>query len=147
MINYLKTHWFEIRKFFAKITGKKYVRIGSCKSCGRCCQSIYVRTASHIIKDEEEFEKLKNQHFFYTYLKVVDKNDTGLVFECTKLDKEKGICTAYKQRALLCRLYPQEEVFTMGGTISEDCGYKFIPVESFENILNKVQKSSKSFFD
>lgn len=96
-----------------------------------------------MIKEEEEFERLKTQHFFYSYLKIVGKSENGLVFECTKLDKEKGTCTAYKHRALLCRMYPQEEIFMMGGVISEDCGYKFIPITSFEEVFNAVQKSGK----
>ncbi len=131
----------EVQKFVAeKFFGKKYIRTGKCKSCGRCCQTIYVRHSSHVIKDVEEFEKLKTLHYFYTYLKVVDKTELGLVFECTKLDKEKGCCTAYSTRPLLCRQYPLEEIFMMGGHISEDCGYKFVPIKSFEEVLTKVKK-------
>ncbi len=135
--------YFEFKKFFnGKVLGRKYVRTGKCKACGRCCREIYVRHASDIIKSEEEFERLKGNHFFYSYLKVTGKSETGLVFECTKLDKEKGVCTAYKQRALLCRQYPVEEIFMMGGEISENCGYKFIPIESFENVFNRVKKTN-----
>ena len=129
-----------IEKFvYSKIFRKKYIRTGKCKSCGRCCQSIYVRHSANIIKTEEEFDRLKNQHFFYSYLNIIDKNETGLVFECTKLDKNTGKCTAYKNRALICRQYPMEEVFMMGGIISDECGYKFVPVKSFEEVLNKVK--------
>jgi len=132
----------KFEKFFAsKILGRKYLRRGQCKSCGRCCQKIYVRHSSAIIKDEEQFKKLQSQHFFYSYVKVVGKDELGLIFECTKLDKEKGICTAYKHRALICRQYPQEEVFLMGGVVSDDCGYKFIPIRSFEEVFNRVKKS------
>jgi Fe-S-cluster containining protein len=95
----------------------------------------------NIIKDEAEFERLKPQHFFYSWLNIVGNGETGLIFECTKLDKEKGVCTAYKQRASICRNYPQEEVFEMGGIISDDCGYKFVPIKSFEEVFNKIKKS------
>lgn len=133
----------KLKKFFySKILNRKYIREGACKGCGRCCQTIYVRHANNVIKTEEEYEKLKKLHFFYGYLKIVDKNETGLVFECTKLDKETGKCTAYNRRALLCRQYPQEEIFMMGGTISDDCGYKFTPIQSFQEIFDKVQKKS-----
>jgi uncharacterized protein len=130
----------EFRKLFARALGQKYVRIGKCKACGRCCERIYVRHSSAIIKDEEEFERLIPQHFFYSYLKVIGKDETGLIFECTKLDKEAGKCKAYKKRALICRKYPQEEVFMMGGIISDTCGFKFIPATSFEKVFSKVQK-------
>ncbi len=135
----------EFKKFFAsKILGKKYIRKGKCNACGRCCQEIYVRHRHSIIKEEEEFYRLKKLHFFYSYLEIVAKNDTGLVFKCTKLDEEKGICTAYKHRAIICRQYPQEEIFMMGGFVSEDCGFEFIPIESFAKVFNKINKQYKA---
>ncbi|OGI30944.1 MAG: hypothetical protein A2287_02440 [Candidatus Melainabacteria bacterium RIFOXYA12_FULL_32_12] len=135
----------EFEKIFAsKVLGRKYLRRGKCKTCGRCCQKIYIRHRSSIIKDEEEFEKLQSLHFFYSYIKVVGKDDTGLIFECTKLDIEKGLCNAHSRRAMICRQYPQEEIFMMGGIISEDCGYKFIPIRSFEEVFSKVQKKSNN---
>ncbi len=139
--NLLINFHLEFKKFFAqRILGKKYVRTGKCNACGRCCREIYVRHSKSIIKDEEMFYKLKKLHFFYSYLKIIDKNDIGLVFKCTKLDEEKGICTAYKHRAVICRQYPQEEVFMMGGFISDDCGFDFVPIESFDKVFDKINK-------
>ena len=132
------------RFFYEKILGKKYLRKGSCKGCGRCCQKIYVRHAKDIIKTEDEFEKLKTIHFFYGYLKVVDKDKIGLVFECSKLSKETGKCTAYKTRPVLCRQYPQEEIFMMGGSITEDCGFSFEPIQKFEEVFKKVILKQKN---
>ena len=96
-----------------------------------------------MIKDMKEFEYLKTQHYFYTYLKVVEETETGLVFECTKLDKTTGKCTAYSKRPLLCRQYPMEEVFAMGGEIREECGFRFTPIETFEDVLKKINKKNK----
>ena len=139
-ITCIKKFDLEFKKFFAaKSFGRKYIRTGQCKACGKCCQSIYVRHSSHIIGDIGEFERLIPQHFFYSYLKVIGKDETGLIFECTKLNKEKGICTAYRNRALICRQYPQEEVFMMGGIISEECGFSFIPIKSFDEVFKKVK--------
>lgn len=129
--------------FYTNILKKKYTRKGSCKGCGRCCQKIYVRHASDVIKTEEEFEKLKTLHFFYGYLRVLDKDEMGLVFECSKLDKETGKCTAYNKRPVLCRQYPVEEVFMMGGSITEECGYSFEPIQKFEEVLNKAKAKIK----
>jgi len=143
MKNLKKLH-LEFKKFLAlKVMGRKYLRTGKCKACGRCCKEIYVRHSNNIIKDEEEFERLKSLHFFYSYLEVVDKTETGLVFACTKVHPETGKCTAYSKRALLCRLYPQEEVFMMGGHISEECGFSFMPIQSFEEVFEKVIKKAK----
>jgi len=126
-----------------KILRKKYIRKGACKGCGRCCQKIYVRHARDVIKTEEEFERLQTLHFFYGYLKVVDKDEIGLVFECTKLNKETGRCTAYKSRPVLCRQYPQEEIFMMGGSITEECGFSFEPIQKFEEVFQQVISKQK----
>ena len=145
LIKVLEKTYQKFKKFLAsRIFGKKYVRVGKCNACGRCCQSIYVRHSSHVIKEEKEFEKLKSQHFFYSFLKVTGKNETGLIFECAKLDKETHKCTVHSHRPLICRQYPQEEIFMMGGIITEDCGYKFIPIKSFEEVFNKI-KEKKGF--
>jgi hypothetical protein len=141
----LKNLHFEFKKFLAsKILGRKYLRSGKCKACGRCCKEIYVRHSNNIIKDEEEFERLKGLHFFYSYLEIVDKTETGLVFACTKVSPETGKCTAYTKRALICRLYPQEEVFMMGGHISDECGFSFTPIQSFEEVFEKTVRKNKT---
>ncbi len=141
-IEYLSKFHSDFKKFFAlKILGKQYIRTGQCNTCGKCCQEIYIRHGNGIINEEEQFERLKTMHYFYGYLKVIDKTETGLVFACTKVDKETGKCTAYNTRALLCRVYPQEEIFMMGGSIAEECGYKFEPIEKFDEVFNKIKKA------
>ena len=133
----------KIRKFFyLYILKKKYYRTGSCLGCGRCCQKIYVKH-KNVIQTEEEFKKLQLLHSFYTYLKIIDKDETGLVFECTKLDKTTNKCTIHKTRPGICRRYPQEELFNMGGTLAEHCGYRLEPIESFDEVYEKVAKKLK----
>lgn len=129
--------------YYTKILGKKYYRTGKCKGCGRCCRQIYVKHAKGVIQDEKDFERLKHQHRFYTYLKVMGKDEIGLVFECQNLDSETHKCKIHKTRPGICRRYPQEEIFMMGGTLSEDCGYSLKPIETFEEVYNKIQKNSK----
>lgn len=131
----------DIKKFFLKyIFQKKYYRTGKCNGCGRCCQKIYITHANKLIETEEEFEYLKTLHYFYNWLSVIGKDETGLIFECSKLNKETGKCTAYNQRPSICRQYPMEEIFLLGGYITEDCGFKFIPIDSFEKVLQKTTK-------
>ena len=93
--------------FYLHILRKKYYRVGACKACGRCCQKIYVKHKK-VIQTEEEFARLQKLHPFYTYLKIIDKDETGLVFECTNLDKETHKCKIHKKRPGICRRYPQE---------------------------------------
>ena len=96
--------------FYLHILKRKYYRVGSCNACGRCCQKIYVKH-KQVIQTEEEFEQLRKMHPFYTYLKIIDKDETGLVFECENLDKNTHKCKIHKNRPGICRRYPQEEVF------------------------------------
>lgn len=125
---------------------KQYMRRGVCKSCGKCCESIYVRHSGGVIKTEEEFERLQSTHFFYGYLNIIDKNEQGLVFECTKLDKNTGRCTAYSSRAHICRKYPQEEMFNLGGELGEECGFYFEPIKKFEDVFKKIMESNNTTF-
>lgn len=133
-----------IKKFFyLKILRKKYYRTGSCKGCGRCCRQIYVKHANGVIKDEADFERLRGLHRFYKYLKVTGKDEIGLIFECTNLDSETNLCKIHKTRPGICRRYPQEEIFGMGGALAEDCGYKLVPIESFDEVFKQVKKENK----
>ena len=73
----------ELKKFFlSKVLRRKYYRTGKCKACGKCCTQIYVKHYKHVVQDEKEFEKLQYLHRFYTYLKIIGKDDIGLIFEC-----------------------------------------------------------------
>lgn len=144
LIKFFKEWRLKLLKFiYSTILGRKYLRKGKCKACGKCCTEIYIRHAKNFIKDEEEFERLKQLHYFYNYLEIVDKNDLGLIFACTKLDGETGKCTAYSSRAVICRTYPQEDIFMLGGYISEECGFYFEPINTFEEVFNKVTKKNR----
>lgn len=94
------------------------------------------------MQTEEEFEKLRLLHPFYTYLKVTGKDEIGLIFECTNIDEETKLCKIHKKRPGICRRYPQEAIFMMGGELAENCGYKFTPIESFDEVLQNVKKKS-----
>ncbi len=96
-----------------------------------------MQTSKHVIQDEKEFEKLKLLHVFYTYLTVVGKDETGLVFSCSNLDEETHLCKIHKNRPGICRRYPQEELFKMGGALSDDCGYCMVPIITFAEVLQK----------
>lgn len=134
----------EIKKFIlSKIFKRHYYRTGKCKACGKCCTKIYVKHFKHVIQDEKEFKKLQFLHRFYTYLKVIDKDETGLVFECTNLDPETHKCKIHKSRPGICRRYPQEELFSMGGALSEDCGYKMLPITTFAKVMKKLAKKKQ----
>ena len=131
----------EIKKFIlSRILGRKYYRTGHCNACGKCCRQIYVKHYKHVIQDEEEFKKLQYLHRFYTYLKIIGKDEIGLVFECTNLNPVTHKCKIHKNRPGICRRYPQEELFSMGGALSDDCGYKMEPIIPFAQVLAQEEK-------
>ncbi len=135
----------KIKKFFNMyILKKKYERVGSCRCCGQCCTHIYVRHVKNVIQTEEEFKKLQLLHTFYTYLEVIGKDEIGLIFECTNRDKKTHLCKIHDMRPTICRRYPQEEIFMMGGVLAEDCGYKLIPYRSFDEVFTSVQKKENN---
>ena len=132
--------WEEIKKFFlSKVLHKYYYRTGKCKGCGQCCTHIYVKHFKHVLTDEKEFKRLQYLHKFYADLKIIGKDDLGLIFECTNLDTETKKCKIHFRRPGICRRYPQEELFSMGGTLSDECGYKMEPIIPFEKVLQDVK--------
>lgn len=131
---------FTKKFFYTKILKKKYYRTGNCLGCGKCCQKIYVKHGKNVIQDEKTFAKLQLLHRFYTYLTVVEKDEMGLVFACSNLDSETNLCKIHDKRPGICRRYPQEEVFSMGGAICDECGYKMSPIITFSEILEKELK-------
>lgn len=131
----------KIKKFIYKtILRRQYYRTGQCNRCGDCCKRIYVRHKKDVIKDEQEFEKLKRLHPFYLGLEIVEKDDNGLVFRCTNFDEENHICKIHSKRYAICRKYPDEIILKMKAVMSEKCGYKFTPIESFEEVMEKLKK-------
>ena len=127
------------------ILHKHYYRTGKCKGCGQCCTHIYVKHFKHVLKDEKEFEKLQYLHSFYAHLKIIGKDEDGLIFECDRLDPETRKCKIHFFRPAICRRYPQEELFSMGGYLSDDCGYKMQPIVSFDEVLQKCKQKKKIF--
>ena len=137
--------WIKFKKWFlANILRRKYYRTGKCKACGKCCTQIYVKHYKHVLQDEKEFKKLQYLHSFYSNLKIIGKDDIGLIFECQNLDLDTHKCKIHKRRPAICRRYPQEELFSMGGALSDDCGYKMEPIVPFKDVLKKYEKKHQN---
>lgn len=130
----------KIWDFILQKLGKRYYRrTGKCLKCGQCCTHIYVKHFKHVLKDEKEFRRLQYIHKFYSDLKIIGKDELGLIFECKNLDKETKECKIHFWRPGICKRYPQEELFSMGGTLAKDCGYKMVPRTSFKEVLNRLE--------
>lgn len=128
------------RIIFSKVFKKHYYRTGKCNGCGECCTHIYVKHYKHVLKDEQEFKKLQCLFGFYSGLKIIGKDELGLIFECTHLDSVTKKCKIHFFRPAICRRYPQEELFAMGGTLSDKCGFKMEPIIPFKDVLKSCEK-------
>ena len=133
----------KLRKFFYKrILGKKYYRIGKCSRCGRCCKNIYVKHGKKFITNKKLFNSLKPLHPFYFDLEIIGKDEIGLLFFFFYLDEKTKMCKIHKKRAKICRDYPMEEILKMGGTLAENCGFHFEPIDKFKDILDKEKRKN-----
>ncbi|HCB10901.1 MAG TPA: hypothetical protein DEO94_01860 [Cyanobacteria bacterium UBA11991] len=131
----------KFRRFIlANIFKKHYWRTGHCKGCGECCTHIYIKHFNHVLCNEKEFERLQGLFDFYSGLNIIGKDELGLIFECKHLDRETKRCKIHFFRPGICRRYPQEELFAMGGTLSDNCGFKMEPIIPFKEVLSKIEK-------
>lgn len=146
----LRNLFNKIKKFYhLKILKRRYFRTGKCKMCGCCCENIYVRHNMKVISTNEEFEEIKkiDPYSFYHHITVIGKDDFGLIFKCNKFDKEKRLCKDHKNRPSICKKYPSEEIFSFGACLQDDCGYKFEPIEKFDEVFKKVMKKPVKNFE
>ena len=109
----------------------------------KCLCCLTAERNEYVIQEEKEFEKLQYLHSFYTHLKVIGKDEIGLIFECQNLDPKTHKCKIHRFRPAICRRYPQEELFSMGGALSDNCGYKMEPIIPFSKVLKDVGKKFK----
>ena len=97
-----------------------------------------------IIRTEEEFNQLKDVFPEYRRFQKREKDEDGLLRFTCKYVGEDNCCHDYYGRPQICRDYPNEELFIKGGIIASGCGYRFIPVEDFQKILDKELESEKN---
>ena len=134
MINKIKLF---VKYLKSRLFAPKYVRIGKCKQCGRCCSSILLSDNGKNIQSFEQFEKLKLKYKKYNHFEPAGKDEQGnFLFKCKSLTKDNK-CRDYFFRSLYCRKYPDiDKKFIMaGGKMIDGCGYKIEPTKKFEEFL------------
>ena len=145
----LNSFFKKIKKFYhLKILKRKYYRIGKCAQCGCCCENIYVRHNGQVIKTKEEFLNIQktDNYSFYKHINIINQDDFGLVFACNKFDKEKRLCTDHKNRPSICRNYPSEEIYSFGAQLQDKCGFRFEPIEKFDEVFKRISKQPVKCF-
>lgn len=139
LIKYIITIVLKLKKYFLRAIGKKYIKTGCCKGCGSCCKNISIKHGKKVIATPEQFEALQKKFNVYRMFKIMDNTERGLVFQCIFLDDAVGCCTNYEKRPPICRNYPDEVIFRLGGILADTCGYTFKPIKPFNKILAEVK--------
>ncbi len=118
----------EIKSYF--ISEKvEYEITGECKKCGKCCNYMY----SFDTYTEKEFKIMQFLFPAYKRFYIKGKDEEGnFIFACKFVSKE-GICTVYKNRLRMCKVYPNKKIM-YPAKLHEGCGYKIVK-KSFKDYL------------
>lgn len=120
----------EIRSYFVP-EKVKYEITGECKKCGKCCNCIY----SLDTYTEKEFKFMQILFPSYRNFYIKGRDEEGnFIFAC-KFVSEEGLCTIYKKRPKMCRVYPNKKIY-FPAKLHEGCGFKVIK-KNFEDYLHK----------
>ncbi len=103
-------------------TEKKYIRVGSCKRCGRCCKADFLLNACSA-KEKELLKKLSGRRNILKDLK-------GERCKHVWFKKRKARCKIYESRPDFCRAF-----LTGPNDIVEGCGF------SFKEITNQGEEN------
>ena len=91
---------------------KKYIRVGSCNRCGKCCK------ADHLLEACTDQEKriLRN----LARDKKIEQKLAGFRCKHVWFKKRKARCKIYENRPEFCKYFP-----TGPDDIVAECGFKF----------------------
>lgn len=120
------------------LEGQYYRRSGSCNSCARCCQEIYLVYGGEVVAQPEAFEQLKKLEPQYQAFVIQETTEYGLLFACSNLLPDNS-CGIYEDRPQFCRDYPSETNLLQGGTLPADCSYTFEVRKPFHQVLQQHQ--------
>lgn len=122
--------------FYRKIFKPKIKITGKCLCCGKCCKNIILTYKKQPVTDKKQFNSLKAKKSFYKRFSPIYKDHKNQIiyFNCSFLKDNK--CSDHKNRPTICREYPSTLMFSKGGKLLSECGYKITPKTSFADYLN-----------
>ena len=131
-----------LKFYFDKLFSSKYKIEGKCLQCGACCRNIVFMIEDEYVRDEQQFEDLKQFDKKYNCFEIAGRNDNGvLLFKCKSLD-ENHRCRDYMFRSIYCRMYPMvDSKIRLGGCETFDtCGYSIKINKKFSEFLDKKKR-------
>lgn len=138
-MKFKKNFLFHIEKTFLKLLGRNVIVKGECIRCGKCCERMFLSIGNKRIADDDEFINLKEAFPEYGIFYIKESSPSGfLVFGCSML-LENNQCKSYKTRPAICRMYPYAESFKTVHLLPSGCGFKVIPLKTFNEFLNEEE--------
>ena len=131
-------------KLYFRLFRKNKVRRrieGSCKMRGNCCQNLILFKSGAPVSSEQTFKRLSAIYPEYAMFNPTgEETEEGyLRYSCTNLGADRK-CGIYETRPEMCRNYPDPRMAEYGCGVLPGCGFKIVPVKSFESILNKHEQ-------
>jgi len=118
----------------------EYVRVGSCKRCGRCCQLLALEMPMVIARRDWLVIFLSWWHKVLFNFQFQGRDGKWLIYSCGYLkDGEAPCCRIYRFRHRLCRFYPKQRLYGHPKTHA-DCGFKFVRRDgklTFDEVLEQ----------
>jgi Fe-S-cluster containining protein len=129
-----------IRYFSLKLRGRRLVIRGACRQCGGCCKRLSLEGPRGWIREQREFEEICKRYPEYRRFTLSGKDTLGfLLFTCSCLGDDNR-CLHYADRLPLCKAYPDQELFFIGGSLPRECGYRLEEIRDFDRIYGKALK-------
>jgi Fe-S-cluster containining protein len=101
---------------------------GSCKGCGRCCDTPVIQVYPPLFYFKSVRWAMKTWHGLINGFECIAENRRAkcLVFRCTHLDPRTRRCDSYDSRPGLCRDYPRNQLDSANPEFLEGCGYRAV---------------------
>lgn len=109
--------------------GTEYVRVGSCKRCGRCCRLLALVLPKGVSKRDWLVRIFGMWHRLAMNFQLAGEEDGWLMYRCGYYRDgeggDPGHCSIYPFRHRLCRFFPRQGLYGHP-SLHGDCGFAFV---------------------
>ena len=102
----------------------EYIRKGSCRQCGKCCEMLAVQYPKFFNKMPRLKRFVRRWYEFRCDFTHLCDEDNYYLFKCNLLGLDRR-CSHYHMRPRLCREYPKTRLYGRSHT-KLDCGFYFV---------------------
>jgi len=126
----------------------EYVRVGSCRRCGKCCAFLALEMPPYIAKRAWLVRIANSWHDVALNFQPAGVYGNFLAYRCRYYRGEvpDGRCSIYPFRHRLCRFFPRQSLY---GRIelSPDCGFSFVRRGVARRLKARREKGAALFKD